>query len=75
METLPNLVLDDSPGDCVGVSCGFLHGLLCHIVESHNVVEHAHSLVEGTVAVVLGVRVLLEKVILNKFSHFQNDLV
>jgi len=65
-----DLILDDAPGDLVDLAAGLLHGLLSHQVETHDVVHHPHSLVEGTVTVVLGERVLLQEVFSDHLSHF-----
>ena len=63
------VVLDGGPGDLVVRLRGVLHGLLSQVEEGHNVLEHAHGLVERTVAVVGSVGVLLEKVILDELGH------
>lgn len=68
-------VLDGGPGDLVVRLGGVLHGLLGQVEEDHNVLEHAHGLVERTVAVVGSVGVLLEEVVLDELGHLQNDLV
>jgi hypothetical protein len=52
-------------------SCQLLKiSLPLHPFCSH-VPEHAHGLVEGTVAVVGGVAVLLQEILLDDFGHFQ----
>ena len=52
-----------------------LHRLLGHVEEGHDILQHAHCLVEGAVAVVVGVGVLLEEVVLDQLGHLQDDLV
>ena len=68
---LPN----DHPRDLVLALRGALHGVAGEVVERHDVLEHAHGLVEGAVAVVGGVAVLLEEVVLEELGHLQGDLV
>ena len=63
------VILDGGPGDLVVRLRGVLHSLLGQVEEGHNVLEHAHSLVERTVAVVGSVGVLLEEVILDELGH------
>ena len=52
-----------------------LHHLLGHVEEGHDVLQHSHRLVEGAVAVIGGVGVLLEEVVFDEFRHLQDDLV
>ena len=75
MKDLSKVVLDDSPSDFAIRLCSVFYSLLSHVIEGHNVVEHTHCLVEWTVAVVVGVGVLLEEVILDQLGHLQCDLV
>ena len=76
MEALSYLVPDDCPGDSVILMIvAFLHRPLSHVVERHYVMQHGHGLVEGAVAVILGVGVLLKEVILDQLSYLQSDLV
>ena len=55
---------DDVPGDLVVGLSGGLHRVTSQVIESHNVLQHAHCLVEGAVSVVRTVAVLLQKIIL-----------
>ena len=75
MNDVSHVVLDGSPGDLVIRLRGVLHGLLGHVEERDNVLQHAHCLVEWAVAVVCSVRILLQKVVLDQLGHLQNDLV
>ena len=72
---ISHLLTDHAPRDLVvRLSCR-LDGVTGHVVKSDDVVEHAHSFVEGTEPVVWSVPVLLEEVVLHKFRNFQGDLV
>ena len=75
VDNVSQVVLDSGPGDLVIGLGGVLHGLLCLVEECHNVLQHAHGLVEWAVAVVRSIRVLLQKVVLDQLGHLQNDLV
>lgn len=44
-------------------------------VETNQVAQHPGGLVEGAIAIVVTVTVLLQKVVLDDLSHFQCDLV
>ena len=72
MEPISDLIPNNSPGDPVSIISVvvLLHCLLRHVIEPHDVLEHSHRLVEGAVAVVLGVRVLLEEVLLYELGYF-----
>ena len=75
MKAVSDLIPDDSPCDPVYIMCGLLHSFLCQVVELHDVLEHAHGLVEGAVAIVNSVGVLLEEVVLDQLGNLQNDFV
>ena len=70
MNDVSEVILDDGPGDLVIRLRGVLYTLPGHVKEGHNVLQHAHSLVEWAVAVVGCVGILLEEVILDQFGHF-----
>ncbi len=70
MEALSHLVPDDTPRHRVCLPIALLHGLLCHVVEAHDVSQHPHCLVEGAVAVVRCVGVLLEEVVFDQLGDF-----
>lgn len=76
MKGVSDLVPNDSPGDSLMLAVGsVLDCLLGHVIKRHYVVEHAHCLVERTVAIISGVRVLLQEVILYQLGYFKSDLV
>ncbi len=75
MDVLANLVFNDGPCDIAGLVVCLLHGSLAHVVECHNILQHAHGLVEWTVAIVLGVGVLLQEVVLDELGNFKSDFV
>jgi hypothetical protein len=54
---------------------GRLDGVLREIEEDHEVLDHAHRLVERTVAIVGRISVLLKKIVFQQFGNFQSDLV
>ena len=75
MEAASYLLPDGCPRNPVYIVHRFLHSFLCQVVELHNVMEHAHSLIEGTVAVIRGVGILLEEVILDQLGNLKCDFV
>ena len=75
MEALSNLIPDDGPSNPIDLIVALFDSLQGHVVESHDVLQHPHGLVEGTVSVVRSVGVLLEEVILDQLGYFQSDLV
>ena len=54
---------------------GRLDGVLREIEEDHEVLDHAHRLVERTVAIVSRIAILLKKIVFQQFCDFQSDLV
>ena len=75
MDDVSQSVFDGGPGDLAVRLRRVLHCLLGQVKEGHNVLEHAHGLVEGAVAVVGSVGVLLEKVIFDELGHLQDYLI
>lgn len=70
-----HVITDSGPRDLV---LGLRRGLDCSasgVVEADEVVQHEHALVERAVAIVCGVAVLLQEVVLDQLSHFQCDFV
>ncbi len=63
------VLLDDRPGDLVLRLGGGLDGAARTIVEADQIVQHEHGLVEGTEAIVGGVAVLLQEVVLEQLGH------
>lgn len=70
------MATDGGPCD-LGACSGsrFAHGLDGLIIEMHKVPQHPHSLVQGAVLVVWGIRILCQEIFSQQLGHFKNDLV
>jgi hypothetical protein len=75
IQNIAHGIPDDGPRDLVLGLRRALDGVSRHIVEPDHVLQHTYRLVERTEPVVRGVRVLLQKVLLQEFGDLERDLV
>eukprot|EP00053_Salpingoeca_punica_P023409 m.9950 g.9950 ORF g.9950 m.9950 type:complete len:683 (-) comp5100_c0_seq1:47-2095(-) len=75
VDELAHLLLDHAERDLVEALRCRLDSAASHVIEANHVAEHQHRLVERAEAIVVGIAVLLQEVVLDDLGHLKCDLV